>query len=550
MRTLCLLSFVRLILLDTQATLFASFILQRDPTNVKIRFRRARAQMMLQLFGLASDDLAICEQAVLGNVDDSRHDQPSIFAPPAPGIDGESAWREAYTRAQDLGEARLKQRLEQTAEADLQKSIEDRRRQAAELLTLRLELCAKSRELAAEAATGSVSGGDSDSAGESDGEGEDKGLQGRSRMFLPRRFVAICRRLRDADTVRASRRFLSARLGSRALRNEVACCCIHLYRAGHWRSFDTCLSVVHTLVKQLGLDEDPTGFVFSDFLRVVSVQWSTEEQARLCWTVALPALLGGPGMPKASKGTALERSNAWLEVARFFQRYMGFVWPARRVHTFLDLVANGFDRSGTHAKNRGQTGTGVPSDSTTTTNSAPSTGSTVWGRDVRREVRAYVMAMYRRHRQDSHHHMWRRYFHHEQLRMSQGQRHSSLVGPDGDRACSVEFGKITGSPVPYTTEAWRASQAQLSADRDAWRAGLQPWQVAAFSHVRFRPDSAAYNVAWLSSDGHGALPCSGVHYCMFFSRKIGPMQSVLHPQCPRKLSPPSTVPWDGVGLVF
>ena len=106
------------------------------------------------------------------------------------------------------------------------------------------------------------------------------------------------------------------------------------------------------------------------------------------------------------------------QVARFFQRFMGFVWPARRVHTFLDLVAQGFDG-----------------------------GRTSWSHDVRREVRAYVMSMYRRHRQDSHHHMWRRYFHHEQLRMSQGHRKRSLVGEDGDRSCSVSFGRITGSPV-------------------------------------------------------------------------------------------------------
>ena len=270
-------------------------------------------------------------------------------------------------------------------------------------------------------------------------------------MFLPKNFVAICRRLRDPDTIRASRRFLAARQGSRRLRNELACCCIHMYRLGHWRSFTTCLNAVSTLVQQLGLDADPTNFMLSDFLRVVSVQWTVKEQAHLCWLVALPALLGGRDWPKAVNGTAAERSDTWLEVARFFQRFMGFVWPARRVHRFLDLIAKGF---GDH--------------------------KLVWARDVRREVRAYVMPMYRRHRQDSHHHMWRRYFHHEQLRMSQGRKKLGLAGENGDRACTVPFGRITGSPVEYSSKAWRASQEQLSHDRDAWRSGLQPWQVAAY----------------------------------------------------------------------
>ena len=386
---------------------------------------------MLQLFGLASEDLGLCERAALGEG----------FSPPPAGIDSDSVWRAAYARADSLADA----------VSDDATAKQRRKRQSAELLGLRLELCAKSREISR--ADADASAAESDSAGESEGEVEDKGHQAQSRMFLPPHFKAICRRLRDAETVRHSRRFLSARVNSRRLRNEIACCCIHMYSMGHWQSFSTCLGIISTLVRQLGLDSEPTGFIMSDFLRVVSLEWSTKEQAHLCWSVALPALLGGPDLPKATSGNALERSNAWLEVARFFQRFMGFVWPARRVHKFLDFVARGFDG-----------------------------GKTVWSRDVRREVRAYVMPMYRRHRQDSHHHMWRRYFHHEQLRMSQGRKKQGLVGENGDRACSVPFGKISGSPVEYTTAAWRASQAQLSADREAWRSGLQPWQVASFHH--------------------------------------------------------------------
>ena len=102
------------------------------------------------------------------------------------------------------------------------------------------------------------------------------------------------------------------------------------YRFGHWTSFSVCLSLVSLLVQQLGLAEQPRDFVFSDFLRVVSIQWTVEEQARLCCAIALPALLGGNDLPKATSGTALERSNAWLEVQRK---------RARRVHA-RKLAAN------------------------------------------------------------------------------------------------------------------------------------------------------------------------------------------------------------------
>ena len=102
--------------------LFASFILQQDPHNVKIRFRRARAKRMLLLFGLASDDLAICEQAVLG-----RGWEP----PPTAATDRDDAWRAAYAGAEQAA-TQVDAQRRQSEGADLaaiDKTGQDRRRQ-------------------------------------------------------------------------------------------------------------------------------------------------------------------------------------------------------------------------------------------------------------------------------------------------------------------------------------------------------------------------------------------------------------------------------------
>ncbi len=61
----------------------------------------------------------------------------------------------------------------------------------------------------------------------------------------------------------------------------------------------------------------------------------------------------------------------------------------------------------------------------------------------------------------------------------------------------------------YTTEAWRASQVELSADRSAWQSGLQPWQVAAAGRHEHSTDAERIN-ATMSEKAIATLCVSGV----------------------------------------
>ena len=120
------------------------------------------------------------------------------------------------------------------------------------------------------------------------------------------------------------------------------------------------------------LELDPLSFMYSEFLRIAMMDWDTLAIMEVCAQFAVSEVL--QAADKSFEGQPNLSSIRWREVARFVQRLMGFVWTARKAEHFLVHLAS-------HARMQ-------------------------WRPDVAREVKAFVMPAYHRHRRDCYFHVW------------------------------------------------------------------------------------------------------------------------------------------------
>ena len=154
--------------------------------------------------------------------------------------------------------------------------------------------------------------------------------------------------------------------------------------------------MLSAVLTELGLD--PLSFMYSEFLRIAMMDWDTLAIMEVCAQFAVSEVL--EAADKSFKGQPNLSSIRWREVARFVQRLMGFVWTARKAEHFLMHLA---------AHERMQ-----------------------WRPDVAREVKAFVMPAYHRHRRDCYFHVWNYCFKLEHGTKDKTKIHGSAFGGPGN----------------------------------------------------------------------------------------------------------------------
>ena len=239
------------------------------------------------------------------------------------------------------------------------------------------------------------------------------------------RHLAICDAVASRKRIKDSRQFLKS---ASTFTRHIALCCSHMSsrsRRGaavhadaqmEWGKFPADhVSMLSAVLTELELD--PLSFTYSEFLRIAMMDWDTLAMVETCAQFAVSEVL--ESAEKAFQGQSNLSSLRWREVARFVQRLMGFVWTARKAEHFLVQLAR-------HPRMQ-------------------------WRSDIAREVKAFVMPAYHRHRRDCYFHVWNYYFKLERSRKKQ-QNHGEAFGGPGNMYTVPPHMLSTASPTALKYE--------------------------------------------------------------------------------------------------
>ena len=285
------------------------------------------------------------------------------------------------------------------------------------------------------------------------------------------RHLAICDAIASRERIKESRQFLTA---ASTFTRHIAVCCSHMSSrsrrsaAAHadaqfeWGKFPADhVSMLSAVLTELELD--PLSFVYSEFLRISMMDWDTSSMVEACAQFAVSKVL--ESADKAFQGQSNRSSLRWREVARFVQRLMGFVWMARKAEHFLGKLAS-------HPRMQ-------------------------WRSDIAREVKAFVMPAYHRHRRDCYFHVWNYYFKLEHSTKKK-PNHGEAFGGPGNMHIIAPHMLSMASP---TTLRFQRHARGWSTNADS-KTGIVPAVTPAQLHQLFGP------IGW---GQHGVLDVIRLH---------------------------------------